>query len=306
MYRIISFDGGGIRGLLSVRLLERLERERPGFLDEAHMYAGTSIGGIIALGLASGFPVGSVGSLFFEVGRRTFSRQGYAGRLRSSNLTGPKYSAGPLEEELTKLFGGKRLADLPKGVMVTSFNVDNKGDKGRPRSWSPKIFHNLDEDTGDLSALCSDVALCTSAAPTYLPSHGGFIDGGVAANNPSMCAYALARNLMRHKGLPEEEIALLSIGTGESNRYIEDDTRTWGVLDWSKVIMPLLMDAPAKVTDYQCRAILADSYFRMNPVLPGKGLIALDDVRSIEILLHAADEYDLSGATRWIDNCWSA
>lgn len=304
MYRILSFDGGGIRGLLSVRLLERLEEQMPRFLEKVDLFAGTSIGGIVALGLASGFPVRGMSSMFNEVGRRTFSRHGYASRLRSSNLTGPKFSVGPLEDELSALFGQKTLSDLPKSVMVTSFNVDNKGSKGRPRSWAPKIFHNLDEKTGDLDVLCSEVALCTSAAPTYFPSHDGYIDGGIAANNPSMCAYALARNWTRERGIPLEEIAVLSVGTGESNRYIEEDTRIWGILDWSKVIMPLLMDAPSKVVDYQCRAILGDMYFRMNAVLPGKGQISLDDVRSIDALIETADNYNLAPALRWIDSIW--
>ena len=64
------------------------------------------------------------------------------------------------------------------------------------------------------------------------------------------------------------------------------------------------MSIECQVADYQCKAILGDLYFRMNAVLPGKGLIALDDVRSIETLLKAADDYDLAAALDWIDKFW--
>jgi len=303
MYRILTFDGGGIRGMFSLTLIDRIERERPGWIDRADLIAGTSIGGIIALGFASGMDIRLMQELFVNIGKRIFTRQSYARRLLSSSLSNPRYSAQPLEEELRKHFDDKKLGDLKKGVMLTSFTLDNKGEGGKRRSWGPKIFHNLDPVTGDLDVECVDAALYTSAAPTYFPSKDGYVDGGIAANNPSMCAYALARNIMRRED-KDDGIALLSVGTGEASSFIDEKTEGWGILEWMKVILPLITDGPAKLADYQIKAILGPSYMRLNAPFGGDGPIGLDDIHSLRNLVDAAEGYDISPALEWLDSKW--
>jgi len=303
MYRILAFDGGGIRGMFSLILVDRIDRQRPGWIDGADLIAGTSIGGIIALGLASGMEIPRMQELLVTIGKRIFTRQSYARRLMSSSLSSPRYSSKPLEEELEKHFQDKRLCDIEKGVMLTSFMLDNKGAGGKRRSWGPKIFHNLDPVTGDPDVRCVDAALYTSAAPTYFPSRDGFVDGGVTANNPSMCAYALARNTLRNEGM-DDDIALLSIGTGEANSYIDANTEGWGSIEWSKVIIPLLTDGPAKIADYQMRAMLGRSYMRLNAAFDGSGPIGLDDIHCLRALKEAAESYDISPALEWLDSTW--
>lgn len=302
--RIISFDGGGIRGLFSLLLLKRLEAERPGLISSCDFFAGTSVGGIIALALAAGFGFDELIDMFRAHSEQIFPRQNFAGRIRNSALAGPRYSNEGLAHLLRVRFGSMRMAELRKGALAVSFCLDRKGKNGAERSWGPKFFHNLDATTGDLDALCWKVALYTSAAPTYFPSVDGHIDGGVAVNDPSMCAFSLARNALCSKGRPDEDVSLLSIGTIRNARYIEKDSTGWGLLEWSPYILPLLMDAQSGIAEYQCRAALGERYLRLNSSFPEGGSVGLDDIESLPLIEEASEGLDLAEALVWLDSVW--
>ena len=304
--RIISLDGGGIRGLFSLLVLKRLEAERPGLTSSCELFAGTSVGGIIALALAAGISIDELIDLFRLHPGEIFPKQNFAGKLRNSALAGPRYSNDGLVRLLKARFGNMRMSGLRKGALAVAFSLDrlNKGDDCR--SWGPKFFHNLDEDTGDLDALCWKVALYTSAAPTYFPSVDGYIDGGVAVNDPSMCAYSLARNLLHREGIPGDRIRLLSIGTGRNARYIEKDSSGWGLIEWSPYILPLLMDAQSGIAEYQCRTALGDRYMRLNSVFPAGIPVGLDDIESLPLIDRHASDLNLSAALAWLDGIWAS
>lgn len=304
MYRILAFDGGGIRGILSLILVRRLEKAQPGFLAAADLISGTSVGGIIAMGLACGYQPSELEPLFEQLGNSVFARKGFASKLARKGLIGPKYEHTQLKEALDCMFGDRSLRDLPGKVMVTSFFVGGSHFPGQT-PWKPKIFHNLDEETGDPDVRCVDVALYTSSAPSYFPSLHGYVDGGVVANNPSMCAYALVKRFLADK-VCDDQISLLSIGTGDARITLNEDTTTWGTLEWAPFLMPLLMDGPSKATDYQCRQILGDLYYRLNIPLPEGKHIGLDDSACVKVLSSLADEADLSCCLRWLEDKWKA
>lgn len=302
--RIISFDGGGIRGLFSLLVLKRLDSIRPGLVSSSDLFAGTSVGGIIALALAAGVGVDELIDLFQAHAHEIFPRQNFAGRLRGSALAGPRYSNEGLTQLLKARFGSMRMSGLRRGAMAVAFSLDRKGTLAADRSWGPKFFHNLDDKTGDPDALCWKVALYTSAAPTYFPSADGYIDGGVAVNDPSMCAYSLARNLLHREGRDDEGISLLSIGTIRNARYIDKDSSGWGLIEWSPYILPLLMDAQAGIAEYQCRTALGERYMRINSSFPEGSSVGLDDIEALSLLERSAGELDLSAALRWLDGFW--
>ena len=303
MYRILSLDGGGIRGLYSLIVLKRLENSRPGWLEKVNLVAGTSVGGIIALGIASGVCLDDFITLFTEKVSTVFPAKKLAGKLKQSPLAGPRYPNGGLSAALKASFGDKRLGDLKTGVMVSSFSMDNKGKDGRPRSWGPKFFHNLDEKTGDMNLPCWKTALYTSAAPTFFPSVDGYIDGGVAVNNPSMCAFSLAKK--HNPGLiGNEDICLLSIGTGINSRFVSKETEGWGLVEWAPYILPLLMDAPSGIAEYQCSSILRQNYMRLNSVIDADNPVGLDEISGVSSLIRAAQELDIEPAIGWLDRLW--
>ena len=304
-YRILSFDGGGIRGLLSLVLLERLEAEAPGWLRKVHIVAGTSTGGIIALGIAHGVPLADMRALYEQKGRDIFDDSWLDNLKDLGNLAGAQYGNKALTRERRRMFGDTRLKDLKKRVLIPAFDLDNESPNASRRSCSPKFFHNFPGPDSDADRLAYKVALYTSAAPTFFPSVDGYIDGGVFANNPSMASLAQTRDRRSFKRRPRHDrIALLSIGTGTSLIRIERKNLDWGQAQWIKPLLNIMMDGGMGVADYQCRQILGDRYHRLAPVFPPDQVIGLDAVDRIPDLVKFAESVDISQAVKWLKATW--
>lgn len=297
-YHVLSLDGGGIRGLLTSRILERLEQARPGFLDSLDLIAGTSSGGIIALGLAAGLTAQRVSSLFRDRGGEIFPADLGDALGDVDRLAIADYPSVPLHEELHDVFGDITLGELKKHVVVSAFDLDTvvPGDDGL-RAWKPKFFQNFDTDPNDLEELVVDVAMRTSAAPTYFPMYQGYVDGGVVANNPSVCALAQALD-PRAAARPLAHVSLLSVGTGINPRFVQGYDYDWGLLQWAPNLVGIMLGGVSGVADFQCRQILGERYLRIDPLLAED--ISLDAVDRIPELECVADDADLNKAQRWI------
>jgi len=308
MYRILTFDGGGIRGLVTLALLQRLETRVPSLIRDADLLAGTSTGGIIALGLAAGLSVDDLIGLYRDHGAQIFARN-WSDRLSSlGGVAGAHYQQANLEKLLRGIFGAARLGDLGQRVLIPTFDLNNEAPDPAKRSWDAKFFHNFPGNDSDGSAAVVDVALHTSAAPTYFPSHAGFIDGGVVANNPSLAALAQALSTRGAEPPPElAEVCLLSLGTGINLTYLEGQTLDWGLAQWAKPLVGLLLDANTGIADYQCRQILHGAYRRLAPVFPRSVKIDLDDWRRADDLLAfgqatpLVDGWDDGDIVQWLE-----
>lgn len=189
-FKIIALDGGGIRGVLTAALLNRLQEQYPGLSNPANavtLFAGTSTGGILALGLAAGLTPAEMRDLYVVNGKVIFDATWIRDITDLGGIAGAKFDNGNLKAVLGQTFAGATLGNLKHRVLISSFQLD---DGATPPSWKPKFFHNFPGSDSDAEELVVDVAMKTSAAPTYFPSYEGFIDGGVIANNPSMAALA--------------------------------------------------------------------------------------------------------------------
>jgi uncharacterized protein len=297
-YRILSLDGGGIRGVLTAALLERLESAHPGFLAQIDLFAGTSTGGILSLGLAAGFTPTEARILYEELGPLVFKRPFLESLVALWGVAGAKYSLKPLEQALTNQFGDATLGSLRRRVLISSFDLDNGSqDPDVPRMWKAKFFHNFPSPGDDSGERVVDVAIRTSAAPTYFPIYQGYIDGGVVAGNPSMCA--LAQALHPPTGGQEvETVVLLSIGTGFNPHFLVAEDAAAGLLQWAPHLVNLMLEGGSGLADYQCRQVLDERYLRLNPLLPRP--IGMDAVDQISTLKRIAYQYDLSQANAWI------
>jgi patatin-like phospholipase/acyl hydrolase len=294
MYRILTFDGGGIRGLVTLALLRRLEAAVPGILKNTDLLAGTSTGGIIALGLAAGQAVDEMVALYQNDGGQIFADSLLRDIGDVDGLAGAQYSQKNLENLLRGIFGDKRLKDLPKRVLIPSFNLDDRDPDETKRTWSPKFFHNFPGPDSDGDELVLDVALDTSAAPIYFPSHGTYIDGGVVANNPSMAALAQTQDARNADPAPAlGEIFVLSLGTGINLSYIKGADHNWGLVHWAKPLVNLLLDASMGIADYQCRYLLKENYRRIAPVFPQNMNFKLDDWKQAQALIDFGNTSDL-------------
>lgn len=176
-YFILSFDGGGVRGVLSAELIHRLGES---VVQKADLLAGTSTGAFIVLGLAAGLEPQDLVDLYEKAGSKLFT----PAKKPLERLLGleAKYTNAALKEELEKIFAKTGLnpkgplKQLKKEVVIVAFQLKDRT-TGR---WEPVIFTR----NSDISLI--DAALASSAAPSYFPSYKGFVDGGVAANSSSL------------------------------------------------------------------------------------------------------------------------
>ena len=307
MYRILSLDGGGIRGLLTCRIMERLQEQVPGWLESVDLIAGTSTGGIIALGIAHGLSPADLRRFYYERGKRIFDDTWLDNIRDLGGLAGAQYDNKHLKEELVDIFGTTLLKDLRRNVLISSFDLDNEATVEAQRTWKPKFWHNFDGSDSDGNARAAYVAMFTSAAPTYFPTADRYVDGGVIANNPSLAALAQVLDV-RVNITPRPQlgqIAMLSLGTGQTLSRIEGKNLDWGVAHWARPLVSILIDGSVGVADYQCRQILGDQYFRLNPQFPPDKKFDMDDVgRMDDLLSFGASGVDISKAVDWLRKTW--
>jgi patatin-like phospholipase/acyl hydrolase len=266
--RVLSLDGGGIRGIIPALVIAHLERQMGAPASELFdLIVGTSTGGILALGLAlqdeQGRPLLAAKrmvALYERHGGEIFERSLWRKLRTAGGLFEEAYSHEALETILQRYFGEKRLSDCGTPVMVTSYDIEHR------KTVFIKSWHS---DHSEL--LCAEASRATSAAPTYFEpvnlewaKHSRtLIDGGVFINSPAVSAYAEARKLF-----PDEPIAMLSLGTGELTRSIPyDDARTWGSALWVMSLLDCMFDGASKAADHQMRLFLGDHYLRLQTQL---------------------------------------
>jgi patatin-like phospholipase/acyl hydrolase len=287
--RILSLDGGGIRGLVTCRWLAGVEdvllaAGKPGLMKSFDLYAGSSTGAIVASALAIGLSPAAIADMYRDhrdtifpgIANRLWSR---AGRFFSEGPSAPKYDAKGLEKVLKKVFGEIRLGQVKVPLLVTGYDTISR---------TPVIFKSFKPEHRDL--LLWEVCRASSAAPTYFPAHGmkiegracALIDGGVVANNPTACAIAEALRKDARADQPED-LVVLSVGTGARTRSIDlKSAREWGALEWAVPIIDVLFDGNADSVDYIARHLVGDSYFRLQTEL-AIGMDDLDDVSETNI-----------------------
>jgi hypothetical protein len=223
IFKILSIDGGGIKGLYSATILAEFEEKyKCQISDHFDMLCGTSTGGLIALALSLKIPAKEICDFYvnqgpkifpsfkkMKLGRATISRGTY-----KQLMSGGKFSDRPLKEALTKVFGENKMADSNNLLCIPSYTIT----EARPIVF--KYDHkegNLDRDNG---AKMIDIALATSAAPTYFPmaeipyyNNKQFIDGGVWGNNPTLIGLLEALDYFVGNGKEFSELKILSISS---------------------------------------------------------------------------------------------
>ena len=304
--RILSMDGGGVRGLVTCRWLAGVEEAledagKPGLLHGFDLLAGSSTGAFIACGLAVGLAPAELAALYREhartifpgIAERLWSR---AARLPAQGASAPKYDARGLEKVLRKVFGATTLGRAKRPVMVTSYDTVSR---------KPVIFKSFKAAHRDLPMW--EVCRASAAAPTYFPAHAmtvegrrrALIDGGVVANNPTACAIAEALRKDARADQPRD-LVVLSVGSGQHTRSIPlESAREWGALEWAVPIIDVLFDGNGEAVDYIARHLVGEGYFRLQAELD-IGMDDLDDASATNLaaLEATARDYLLRVATR--------
>lgn len=243
-FRILSIDGGGICGILPASILAELEQR---FLD-GHpigqyfdMIAGTSTGGILALGLGSGLPASLVRDMYVERGGVIFPTGTWLSRRwrKLRQYMRYVYDADVLEIELRRILANKVLGESQTRLIIPSF----EGRYGEP--WIYKTPHHPGYKNDQHERMVR-VGLATAAAPTYFKSfendHYMMVDGGLWANNPIMNAVADALSCF---DLDRRQIQILTLGCGETAFQVTPKLASAGFLGW-KYIIKAAMRAQSK------------------------------------------------------------
>lgn len=295
-FRMMCFDAGGVRGALTASLLDSLEHRRPGLCGSAHLFGGSSTGALLAFGLAYGMKPKALVDFYLKYSEYIFTP------VQPSRLR-PKYSNRHLREVLGTLFPDDlRLCDLKRYVVVPVFRI--RGVKGG--AWGPVILNNF-PGSRTARARVVDAAVATCAAPGLFPSYKGFIDGGVAAANPSVASLASALSNARSPRTISS-IRLLSIGTGYVPKSIKANTEDWGEIQWAiypKPPFPLvsvLYSAQMETDSLNSTQMLRQRFFRLNPRLAKP--IAPDDYKKVPFLVRLGQNYKLLPALNWLSGEW--
>ena len=296
-FRILSIDGGGIRGIYTAVLLNRIAQKVPELFDETHFFAGTSTGSILSVGLAFGIPPAELIEIFRAYGQIVLQKSLVQ---NIGQVINAKYDIMNLRKLLTPYFGAAILLDLSKrrgkNILIPAFDLDGKIDN--IRTWKPKIFHNFSGPQADDAEMVVDVIVRSSAMPIQFASFQGFIDGTVVASNPSMLA--LTQAIDRATGKQDlANIRLLSFSSGYFPRYIGGTEHDWGLSKWSFVLAPLMVDSQMGISNYQCTQLLGNSrYHRLAPLLPEA--VNIDEGQKISELIKFAEAVNIDPTVEWI------
>ena len=281
---ILSVDGGGIRGIIPAIILAEIEkRTRKRVAEIFDLMAGTSTGGIVVAGLCKKdkpqYSANDLVEFYREYGpcifKSSFFRQSILSWFNCA-----QYPHKNIESILEKYFGDSTLADATNNLMLTSYDIKNN---------APFFFKSWKEDRNFIKL--QDALRATTAAPTYFAPkclkinniERVLVDGGIFANNPAACAYANSKKLF-----PNEEIALVSIGTGRLSNPIE--YKRLGKISWIKPLLNVMFASSLDVVNYQMSNVMDDKYIRIQSQLTIASA-EMDNVtpKNIKFLQHEAN-----------------
>ena len=283
--QLLCLSGGGYRGLYTALVLEALEEkaERP-LADVFDVVAGTSIGALIAAGLALRVPAGKLRQAVETHGPRVFDRRIRCGRIRFpiQNRLRPlyraRYSQRPLRDAIDEILGrdGRRpFSKVRAPLLVCAVEV---------RSGAPRLLRSAGLAGSQASDLClRDGLLASAAAPTYFPPHRvgsrAFVDGGLVANAPDLAAVAEA---VRHLPCRLHDVRVLSIGTAGLPHATRLADRSPGLVKWlvRHGLVQLTLSAQERLAVDHSSVLLGDRYLRLDhtPGPSDRALIGLDKV----------------------------
>ena len=263
--KIICFDGGGVRTIASIVFLKKLEAETgKKITDIFDMFIGTSAGAFNAACFAyGGFSADKV--------KRYWSKS-YLDKIMTSSFfwdkaslfqARPRYESEGRIAVLNEIFGESTLKDSIKPFLSLSYNIETRQ-------------HVIHDSINTPNISFKDAVAASSAAPMYFPTYqmkdnSWMIDGSIVTNNPTLIGYKYAKKI-----LDNENIKIMSIGSGHNKKKIDGETSTrWGGIGWLRNdIMGMMLDS--EIHNEISKDMLSENYLRINSSM-GKVNKFLDD-----------------------------
>lgn len=314
IFKILSIDGGGIKGLYSAVILADFEEKYGKLSKHFDLVCGTSTGGIIALAIAAGIPAKDIVEFYEIYGPKIFKYKNgtyrYIHKVKQIFITS-KYSDNELKNALKTVFKDKQIGDCKTNVLIPTSNITT----GLPCIIKSDHSEGLGRDKKHFLV---DVALATSAAPTYFPvqtiptmenQDHQFADGGLFGNNPSLHGIQEAyRYFIGKEKQNYQKFSLLSVSTLHKNfafeRSLKIQNRSFVL--WNSKLISLMMDLQSISTHFHIEYLnksLNGDYVRIGSGDLDKKeskLIDLDKAgnKSIELLIRKGHE----ASAKWINN----
>ncbi|OME64251.1 hypothetical protein BSK65_29400 [Paenibacillus odorifer] len=308
-YKILSIDGGGIKGLYSATILEQFENKFGPIHQHFNLICGTSTGGIIALALAAGIPAADIVKFYTEKGTKIFPHtKSWKRKLHEWKSIAflSKYKNDQLKNALQEVFQNKKVKDCISDVLIPSVNIT---------TGKPYIFKSdyIPKYTRDSERSLVEIALATSAAPTYFPivdlmTNEGlhqFVDGGLFANNPSL--YGIQEFLANKEEIGYKDYCLLSISSLHEGTAIPVSKKVRRpFIGWKEQLISLMIDSQSIATHFHIqylREFAGGEYIRIpSAEMTGneRALIALDLAHkaSIQLMMEKGRQM----AEKWIND----
>jgi len=305
IFKILSIDGGGIKGLYSARILDKFEKKfKCKTSDHFDMICGTSTGGLIALALTNLITAEDICKFYEEKGEIIFpsSREfkiPFLGKISRRGikqiLWKGKFQNESLKISLDEIFGDNIIGDANNLLCIPSYSVTEA---------KPKVF-KFDHKEGDLSrdnnAKMVDIALATSAAPTYFPmaelpyyNNEQFIDGGVWANNPTLVGLLEALNCFVGKDKKYKKIKILSLSslsiTGGNTTGLKNER---SFKDWGSDLFETSMNGQAFFTDFFLSKVKEISDINIDYTRIPSATISKEQESIIQLDVATKEAYDL-------------
>ena len=311
-FQILSLIGGGIRGSFVTSLLYELERKlgRP-IAESFDLIAGTSTGGIIAAGLAFGLSAKQMQDFYVNYGEQIFTpRPPYQakGLMRAifplANWAFKKKTGGSLDAAFRARFCPFALQDaFDQGfgeatlksveftrLIIPAVNLTNG---------EPHIFRSrhLPKGLHDQNVKIADVAVATTAAPTYFPHRpidgSDYVDGGMWANDPSLVACAEAIRIKQYEEGKSntssfDDVHLLSIGTGRAQFSLSPPGADAGIIYWAPRVADVMGTSQVQGMHLPLKFMLGDRYRHINFKMTEKW--GLDEVHHMPELFQVGQQ----------------
>ncbi len=279
MRRILSIDGGGIKGIVPAAFLAQLEEALgESVTNYFDLVAGTSTGGIIALGLGMGLSAADILHFYEQLGPAVFAGSRLGRGLRRIGFA--KYHSQPLRRVLEAKFGEKTLGESRIRLVIPSLNLET----GEVHIYKTAHHPRFEVDYRERVV---EVALATAAAPTYFPTHRSakgipFIDGGMWANNPTGLAVVEAIGVLNW---PRDAIRVLSLGCVTEPLHIGlARSLPLGLGYWAMKVTDVFMTAQSSSSLGTAYVLIGhEQVMRISPSL-GRGQFRLDSIKEIPSL----------------------
>ena len=293
MRRILSIDGGGIKGTCPAAFLAVMEEKLPNPIGSYFdLIAGTSTGGILAIGLGLGLSAKELHGLYVKRGPEIFGESENRAKVLSwmlrcfrsaRSFVGAKHDEAALKRILGQTLQGKRIGDAKTRLLIPAWDADLRS------CYIYKTAHH-ERLTTDYKRLASDAAMATAAAPTYFRRHKtsdsiGLLDGGVWGNNPTGTAAIEAITLL---DWPRDSLRILSLGCMDEVYMLSENPGKLSLGLGKAGFLNLFMDGQSSNSMGAAKLITGHPHegnriFRYSPSAPA-GFFKLDDTTKIERL----------------------